>query len=178
MGVPVLVLFAVLCVTVLHDRASTSQRRAEVERLRADIARLRAQRDDLERFFTDPATRLVTEQAAFLNGIIDERSFPWTQFFLDLEHRLPAGVRILSLFPSLSEDHVRVKMRIGAVSDKSKLDFLKSIEQAPEFSALQLLSEGRPGRSNEDGDVVQLDLEADYRVVLPARKSAPSGGGQ
>jgi len=177
-GVPALVLFAGLWIRMIHDRASTSERRVEVERLQADITGLRTQRAELERFFADPSTRLVTQQAAFLNGIIDQRSFPWTQFFLDLEHRLPGGVRILSLAPSLSGEHVRVKMRVGALNDKSKLDFLKSLEEAKEFSALELVSETRPSKNNEDNDVVQLDLEADYHVVLSARKGAQSGGGQ
>jgi len=176
-GVPALVLFAGLWLRLIRDRASTSERRAQVELLRTNIAGLRSQRSDLEGFFSDPSTRLVTQQAAFLNEIIDQRSFPWTQFFLDLEHHLPAGVRILTLSPSLSGGVVRVKMRVGALSDKSKLDFLKALEEAKEFSSLELVAETRPGRSAEDNDVVQLDLEADYHVVFPARKGGQSGGG-
>jgi len=177
-GVPALFLVAWLWLRLIRDRAATSFRRGEVERLQADIASLRNQRAELERFFSDPSTRLVTQQAAFLNGIIDERSFPWTQFFLDLEHRLPGGVRILTLSPSLSGDHVRVKMRVGALSDKSKLDFLKALEDAQEFSGLELVSETRPAKSSEEKDVVELDLEADYHVVLPARKAPQPGGAQ
>ncbi|HXZ18844.1 MAG TPA: hypothetical protein VEG63_02785 [Candidatus Acidoferrales bacterium] len=174
---PALVLFAGLWLRLVRDRASTSERRVQVERLQTDIAGLRSQRADLETFFSDPSTRLVTQQAAFLNEIIDQRSFPWTQFFLDLEHHLPAGVRVLTLSPSLSGGEVRVKMRVGALSDKSKLDFLKSLEEAKEFSGLELVAETRPGKSTEDNDVVQLDLEANYHVVLPARKGGQSGGG-
>jgi Tfp pilus assembly protein PilN len=176
-GIPALILCAVLCVNVVRDRAATSERRVEIEHLRADLADLRSRRADLERFFSDPATRLVTQRAAFLNGIIDERSFPWTQFFLDLEHRLPGGVRILTISPSLAGDHVQVKMRVGALSDKSKLAFLKALEDAPEFSALELVSESRPAKG-EDADVALLDLVADYRAGQPARKGAQSGGGQ
>jgi Tfp pilus assembly protein PilN len=175
-GVPALILVAVLWMRVVRDRAVTSVRRTEVERLQADMAALRAQRAELERFFADPATRLVTQQAGFLNGIIDQRSFPWTQFFLDLEHHLPGGVRILALTPSLSGEQVRVKMRVGALSDKSKLDFLKALEEGQQFSGLELVSETRPAKSSEEKDVVQLDLEADYHVVPPSQKGAQSGG--
>jgi len=177
-GLPALILVAVLWLKVIRDRAATSERRVEVAKLQADISSLRSQRAQLEKFFADPSTRAVTQQAAFLNAIIDQRSFPWTQFFLDLEHRLPAGVRILTLSPSLSGDQVRVKMRVGALSDKSKLDFLKALEDAREFSGLELVAETRPGKSSDEKDVVQLDLEADYHVVLPASKGAQPGGGQ
>jgi len=176
--VPALILCVWLCVTVVHVRAVTSQRRVEIDRLRSDIAELRAERGELDQFFADSSTRLVTQQAAFLNAIIDERSFPWTQFFLDLEHRLPRGVRILTISPALSGDHLRVKMRVGALSDKSKLEFLKAIEEAPEFSALQLVAESRPARNNEENDVVLLDLEADYHATLAAPTGAAAGGGQ
>jgi Tfp pilus assembly protein PilN len=177
-GVPALILVGVLWLKVIRDRAATSELRVQVDRLQSDIASLRSQRADLERFFADPSTRQVTQQAAFLNAIIDQRSFPWTQFFLDLERQLPGGVRILTLSPSLDGDHVRVKMRVGALSDKSKLDFLKALEDAREFSGLELVSETRPGKSSEEKDVVQLDLEADYHVVAPARKGPQSGGAQ
>ncbi len=178
MGVPALVLLAGLWLRLIRDRAASSERRIEVERLRTDTAGLRAQRSELEKFFADPSTRLVTEQAAFLNQVIDQRSFPWTQFFLDFEHLLPGGVRVITLAPSLSAGRVRVKMRVGALSDKSKLDFLKAIEAAKEFSGLELVSETRPTKSADNDDVVELDLEADYHVAPPARKAVESGGGQ
>jgi len=177
-GLPALILFGGLWMRMIQDRASTSARRTEMERLRTDIAAMRTQRADLEKFFADPSTRLVTQQAAFLNSIIDDRSFPWTQFFLDLERRLPGGVRILTVTPSLSGDQVRVKMRVGALNDKSKLDFLKALEEAKEFSGLELVSESRPAKTADDNDVVQLDLEADYHASSPARKPNQSGGAQ
>ena len=176
-GLPALILSVALCAKVVRDRAATSERRVAVERLRSDISQLRSERADLERFFSDSSTRLVTQRAAFLNTIIDDRSFPWTQFFLDLEHRLPGGVRILSLAPSLSGDHLQVKMRVGALSDKSKLEFLKALETAPEFSGLELVSESRPGKG-EDSDAVVVDLTADYRAVPPSPKSGRTGDGQ
>ncbi len=175
---PALVLCAGLWLRLIRDRAASSERRVEVGRLHADIADLRAERLELEKFFADPSTRLVTEQAAFLNQIIDQRSFPWTQFFLDFEHLLPGGVRVISLAPSLSAGQVRVKMRVGALNDKSKLDFLKAIEEAKEFSGLELVAETRPAKSADNNDVVELDLEADYHVAPAARKGVQSGGGQ
>ena len=98
---------------------------------------------------------------------------------MDLEKRLPAGVHILMLAPSLAGNHVEVKMRVGALSDKSKIEFLKALESAPEFSRLELLSESRSGRA-EERDVVQLDLTADYHPVAgPAgRKPEQSGGAE
>lgn len=162
---------------MVRDRAATGQRRVEAQRLEREIADLRNERAQLEQFFADPSTRLLTQRAAFLNSIIDQRSFPWTDLFVDLEKRLPAGVHVVSLAPSLEGEHVAVKLRAGALSDKSKLDFLKALETAPEFSHLELLSESRSGK-NEDRDVAVLDLTAEYRPVpeAPAKKTVEHKG--
>ena len=177
-GIPALALFVMLCMKVVHDRAASGERREETARIEKEMAGFQAQRRDLEAAFADPATKSITQRATFLNKIIDQRSFPWTQFFLDLERRLPGGVRVLSINPELSGGLVQVKMQIGALSDKSKLDFLKSLEAAPEFSNLEVVSETRPAKG-EDRDVVEVSLNAVYRAVSPlAAKAAEAGGGQ
>ena len=176
-GLPALVLCFALSLKVVRDRGASGERRMEADRLEKQIAGYRAQRAELELFFADPATRLLTQRAAFLNAIIDQRSFPWTDLFVDLEKRLPGGVHILSLTPTLVESRVEVKMRVGALSDKSKLEFLKSLENAPEFSHLELLTEARSSK-NDARDVVLLDLTAQYRPVAqaPAGKNAEHRG--
>lgn len=162
---------------MVSDRAATRERRTQTQQLESDMAELRSQRAVLDSFFSDPATSRVIQQAAFLNGIIDDRSFPWTEFFLDLEHRLPGGVHIITISPALSSDHVKVRMQVGALSDNSKLEFLKALEEAPEFSSIELVSETRPAK-NDAGDVVLLELTADYRSLPPPRKGVASGGAQ
>jgi len=170
-GLPALALLVMLCMRAIHDRAATGERRQEVNRIQKEMAGYNAQRRDLDEFFSDPATKAVTQRAAFLNTIIDERSFPWTQFFLDLEHRLPGGVRVLTLSPTLAGDRVQVRMRVGALNDKNKLDFLKSLETSPEFSSIEVVSETRSGKSNENRDVVEMDLTAEYHAI-PAETAA------
>jgi Tfp pilus assembly protein PilN len=173
-GIPALVLCIGLAWTVAGEWRASSQRRVEVARLEKDMAQYRAQRAQLEEFFSSPATRRVTQRAAFLNSLIDQRSFPWTQLFVDLERRMPGGVRIITLAPHLAGDHVEVKMTVGALSDKSKLEFLQALEKAPEFSGLELISESRPNRG-EDQDVVKVDLSANYRVAPVSQESLPGG---
>ena len=176
-GLPAIFLFGVLCAKIARDRALTGARREEISRIEGEMNGYNAQRRDLEAFFADPSTRAVTQRAAFLNALIDQRSFPWTQFFVDLERRLPAGVRVIALNPEISGDRVRIRMRIGALSDKSKLEFLRGLETAPDFSDIQVVSESRPAKSSEEHDVAQVDLTADYRPVAPLRP-AREGSGQ
>jgi len=175
--VPALVLLVMLCMKVAHDREASSEVRVEVTRIEKEMTGYRSQRRGLEEFFNEPATRSVTQRAAFLNALIDERSFPWTQFFLDLERHLPGGVRILTLSPGLVGDRLEVKMRVGALSDQSKLEFLKGLEEAPEFSDIEVVSEVRPGKG-ENLDVVEMDLSVDYRATPAGKKVRETGSGQ
>jgi Tfp pilus assembly protein PilN len=162
-GLPALVLFVVLGARVVAEWRATGERRAEISRLEGDIQRYKQQRSELVQFFESPDTRRVMERAAFLNGMIDQRSFPWTKIFLDLERELPIGVRIVSLAPHLISGHVELKMVVGAQSDKGKLEFLKTLESSPEFSKLLVVSEQHPTRS-EEGDQVLLELVAQYKT--------------
>jgi hypothetical protein len=85
---------------------------------------------------------------------------------MDLERILPEGVRVVSIEPKLAGDAVQLTVLVGAMSDESKLKFLKALEQAPEFSHIQLLSETRPTAIRaEQTDRVMLSLQAQYSVI-------------
>jgi len=61
-------------------------------------------------------------------------------------------------------DTVQLTFLVGAMTDESKLKFLKSLEHAPEFSHIALLSESRPVRQDQSDRVV-LSLQAEYSVI-------------
>src|SRR6202011_4060362 len=81
------------------------------------------------------------DHAAFLNSLIDGRSFNWTQMFMDLERILPGGVRLVSIELRQAKGHVEVKLTVGASSDDAKLKFLRALEESHQFSDIQLDSE-------------------------------------
>ena len=141
---------------------ASREMRMESSRLQSEIRRLRQQRRELEELFRRPATRATMERAAFLNALIAQRSFPWTRIFQDLERTLPVGVRVVSLAPRMNEGRVELRLIIGAASDEAKLEFLKAVEAAPEFSRVQALSETRATRADQT-DRIQLELVAWYR---------------
>jgi Tfp pilus assembly protein PilN len=136
--------------------------RAKMAQLTSQIEDLRKQRRDLEEFFGRPDNMQVREQAAFLNGLIEQRSFPWTKIFMDLEHILPEGVHVISIAPRMINGRVEVKIVVGAASDDTKLKFLRSLEDSTAFSRIQLLSEVHPAANQSDLDRVRLELVAWY----------------
>ena len=132
--------------------------------LQARIAVLQQERQELAHYFERPETVKRSERAAYLNGLIGQRAFPWIKIFTDLEHILPEGVRVVSIEPKLAGENVQLKLLVGATTDEAKLKFLKTLETSGEFSNIQLLSESRPTR-REQNDQVMLQLQAEYSVI-------------
>ena len=141
-------------------RANTAYR-IEQQSLEADMQRLQAQRAQLEAFFNRPETVQRRELSTFLNGLIAQRAFPWTQIFMDLERNLPEGVRVVSIEPRLAADHLELRLTIGALDDAGKLRFLKALEESHQFSEIEVLGEARNSRAG-DTDQVVLSLVAHY----------------
>lgn len=137
---------------------------AQQESLQLQIGRLQQQRQGLSDFFENAQTVQRRQRAAYLNSLIQQRAFPWIKIFMDLERILPEGVRVVSIEPKLDGDTVKLQVLVGALSDESKLKFLKVLESSPEFSHIELLSETRPNRP-EQTDRVMLALQAQYSVI-------------
>jgi type IV pilus assembly protein PilN len=160
---------AVVALLVLSYRTYSVWRsdkvlRARQEALELQITKLQQQRQGLSAFFENPETVQRRQRAAYLNSLIQQRAFPWIKIFMDLERILPEGVRVVSIEPKLSGDTVKLTFLVGALSDESKLKFLKALESSPEFSHIELLSETRPVRTDQF-DRVLLSLQAQYSVI-------------
>src|SRR6202162_3070035 len=135
------IIFLALGWHVYSVRNMDARLRAQSEATSRRIGELEAERADLERFFLQPENAKLHDRAAFLNSLIDGRSFNWTQMFMDLERILPGGVRVVSIEPRQAKGHVEVKLTVGASSDDAKLKFLRALEESHQFSEIQLDSE-------------------------------------
>lgn len=154
--------------------------REEMARLQSDLREFRTQRKELEEFFRRDETKRVMDRAAFLNGLIEQRSFPWTRIFMDLERLLPAGARVVSLAPRREEGRIELRLVIGAQNAASKVKFLKALEEAPQFERVVVNSESRKEGTAAGEDPVSIELAARYRAFedAPAKKPVPGKGAQ
>jgi Tfp pilus assembly protein PilN len=126
------------------------QLRSETSVLQSQIRASEVQQQQLAAYFSSPQAKRVLDRSAFLNSLIDERSFPWTKIFADLERTLPPGVRVVSISPRLEKDRAEVTMKVGAQSGASEVQFLKAMETSHVFSGL-VVKEVTPPTSNEPG---------------------------
>ena len=70
-------------------------------------------------------------------------------------------MRVISIAPQMKDGRVQVKMTVGALSDEAKLDFLRTLEGAKQFTGVQVLSESRTTRTDQ-ADRVVLELVTWY----------------
>ena len=133
--------------------------RERTNKSRREMAKLEAQRKDLERYFSQKDVNNLHDRAAFVNGILDARSFNWTLMFMDLERTLPGGVCVISIEPKQASGHVELKLTVGAADDEAALKFEHALEESKVFTGLQILDDrlaGSVGNQTGDQRVVQL----------------------
>lgn len=128
--------------------------------IRLDQQRHRA----LEAYFRSPRAKRILDRSAFLNSLIEERSFPWTDIFTDLGRVLPPGVRVVSISPHLENGRAKLSLRVGAATNSSKLQFLDAIQKSKDFSGLVVQDE-RNMASPKAGDKIVLDLIVWYSTT-------------
>ena len=144
---------------VYSARKVNAELRARTERTRREMAKFEAQRKDLERYFSQKEIASLHDRAAYINTILDARSFNWTLMFMDLERILPGGVRVISIEPKQVAGHVEVKLTVGATSDETELKFLRALEESKEFTEVQVQDDRMPnstGNTSGDQKVIQL----------------------
>jgi len=123
----------------------------------ARAANLQVHRRELDDFFAKPENAKLKERALFVNGMIDERCFDWTQMFMDLEKLVPVGVHVISIQPQMEKGRMFVRLSVAASSEDAKIKFLKGMESSPVFSNVQLLSVVRGGPNGADQAMLELN---------------------
>lgn len=177
-GTVLLAALVFLSVHAFGTWKANREMREEVGRLQDELREFRSQRRDLQEFFKQEQSKRVMDRAAFFNGLIEERSFPWTGIFMDLERLLPPGARVINLAPRRAQGAIELRMMIGARDDLSKVRFLRALDDAPQFERVVVISESRKDAAGDD-DPLELELVAVYRAEKPpAKNAAIRSGGQ
>jgi type IV pilus assembly protein PilN len=160
-GLVAVIVFLSLGWHVYLARKANAEMRAKSAKILQQVAELEQQRAALERFFALDENARLHDRAAFINSLIDARSFNWTLMFMDLERVLPAGVRVVSIEPKQEKGRIEVKFMIGATSDDAKLKFIKALEDSKTFSHIQVVGSHAP-TPGAGGEQIIVELTAEY----------------
>ena len=161
LAVLALILLGALSVHDYRGWRANKALRGDITQSESKIRDLSRKQQELGAFFKSPQNIEDMQRASFLNSLIEQRSFPWTKIFMDLEQTLPPGVRVVSISPRMENGKVEVRLVVGAMTDDGKLKFLKALESSRAFSGIQVRQEThreQPGSI----DRVMLELVAWY----------------
>jgi Tfp pilus assembly protein PilN len=158
-----LLALALLSHAAYDSWSSNRELRGQIDRLENQIHADREKQQGLEIYFDSDVARQVLDRSSFLNSLIDERSFPWTKIFMDLEQTLPPGVRVVSITPRLTNGRAEVTLEVGAQSDESKIAFLKAMETSKQFTGMIIKDEEHRDQAN--GDKITLNLSVWYSTI-------------
>lgn len=164
LGIIALVALALLSLHVVRARRANEAMRTNVDRVQAQIRSSLRQQEVLRQEFKAPQTVEAMKRSEFLNGLIEQRAFPWTKMFADLEQILPPGVRVINISPKMDKNgKVKVALAIGAVNDEQESKFLSSMDSSAAFSDVTVTRETHPQQMmNGNTDKVLLELDVHY----------------
>ena len=152
------ILFLALGWHVYATQKARATTQARMEALRAEQQNLDSRRAKLDEFFKRPENAKLAERAAYLNSIIDESSFLWTQMFMDLERVKPGGIRLLSVAPKMVKGNMEVHLKVGAQSSEAKLKFLRALEESRTFERVMVLNDVLSTQPGSDPQVFELSM--------------------
>jgi Tfp pilus assembly protein PilN len=130
----------------LGANAATAER--EAARLRAEAAQTLSRVDPKELAVVDRAAREA-------NGIIDQRTFSWTNLFAYFERTLPADVRITSVQQQAGRQGVIITAEARNIADVD--EFIEALEDTGSFRDVVPRTE-----TLMEDDIIVATLEATY----------------
>jgi cell division protein FtsX len=162
----------VLAVTVFNVaqiiRLSASQRTlgAQAQDAEQEAARLRTEAAQTRQRIDPKELEIVAVAAREANGIIDQRTFSWTNLLSHLEATLPADVRIITITPRPASRLVAIRVQARSVEDLG--EFIERLETTGAFHDVLPKSE-----VTMENDVIEADIEARYDQPLGRAEGQP-----
>jgi Tfp pilus assembly protein PilN len=165
-----LTVFNVYELRVLSGRYSQLVRRVGQAEDRA--VRLRSDADRARRSIDRKQLEVVAEAAREANGLIDQRTFSWTELLNRLETTLPPEVKIQSIKPSTDrEGNLTVTMVVVSRRAEDVEAFVERLEGTGTFHRLFSKTE----TTNQQG-LLEVLLEGQYLPASGQPEAGPAGG--
>jgi hypothetical protein len=124
-------------------RAADLRARAQAERTSVNVAEVAA----------------VSVDARLANGLIDQRTFSWTELFNRFERTLPDDVRIRAVVPTVDQEHrIALKVNVIARTVDDVNRFMEKLDETGAFSDLRSQQE----LTNDEG-MIDSALEMVYQ---------------
>ena len=137
----------------------------EAQRLTREAQRIRAGINQKE-------LEATANAAAVANGLIEERTFSWTEFFNHIEQTLPPDVMLTAVRPSFTDNVTTILMTVLGRRSEDLDEFMEKLEATGAFDDVLPAQ-----RDTTDEGLDRLLLEAIYTGVVPEEPAAAAPAG-
>lgn len=134
----------------------------KVEELVAELAELEAEFSRTEAEISSKTNEARTGRIRFLTNLYQQKSFPWTGLFNQLEALMPPGVRIASISPGDPGDElgeIEVNLQVVGRKLSDVLELVKRLEIDDLFATVLPLREAETDR---EGGGIAATLRLQY----------------
>jgi hypothetical protein len=107
---------------------------AQIGREEAQAGELARQAEEIRRSINEKELERVVNAAREANGLIDQRTFSWTEFFNRIETTLPPDVMVTQVRPQIREDVASVEMIVVGRRSEDIDAFVKALETKGGFA--------------------------------------------
>jgi Tfp pilus assembly protein PilN len=150
-GVVLTVLLLFQIAAILSARHQAADTRAALARLDSQLRSTAGGQARLDATMRRPENSEVLERSLFLNTLIERKAISWTRIFADLEKVMPPSVRLVSVrLPQVdSRNNVLLDMVVGAREVAPVLEFLRKLENSPQFGPSSVLNSLPPSQTDQ-----------------------------
>ena len=157
------VLFTVVLLSLLYSNWQSSRDvEARITELHRKINLLDFERAANEAVLNRAVNLATRNRSTFLNALIVEKSFSWTEVLSDMENLVPAGAHVLAIQPRLGEDNqLSVAINAESQSRETLLLLARRMENSVHFRRPVIRAENNS--KTPDGQVsVKFVIDALY----------------
>jgi Tfp pilus assembly protein PilN len=158
-----------LIIFAVRGWTNAGRDRHEIARLQEQIDERDHERAKAQAFLDLPVNRSTRDQSQFLNGLIQRKSFSWTQVFEDLEKVMPQGLHVVSLRPQLNDQNqMELNMRVAGNTRSSAVELVHRMETSKHFQGAQLMQESQV---TEAGPAISASIVSIYVPDAPEKSA-------
>lgn len=169
----------VLAFVVIRETRSTRQLGSELDAANHEIKNLNRQEDEARAILERPENQGTRNQAQFVNSLLAQRAFSWTQVFADLEKIMPTRVHVVSINPELTkQNELAMKITVAGDSRDKAIELVHNLEASKHFrDAWEVSESNKPAGAPVAGgvaDTVQVQISALYVPDVPQAEKPSS----
>jgi Tfp pilus assembly protein PilN len=140
-------------------KETTDRLNAELTGHRQNMERIKQESEQITKQLSTIDRDLYATQVEFVNEILSQRNFSWTEMFNALEDVVPWSVRLTSVRPLFEGDRVAIQVSGVANNFQALLSLQEQVEGYPQF---ENVTPGDFSRA-EAGDSIFFNLAFNYR---------------